>query len=127
MKRILLYIQQSSINKMHGSEFELSLPEGASIIDAINEVDRMLASKGKFPSDDYYSLLHWVYTPIEERFYKQASVIAYTGPGKFLNIRDDPKKELPEGLIVHINPEGPCITEGEDIIDYETFKKCIKR
>jgi len=108
---------------MYGNEFELSLPERATIIDAISEVDRLFVSKGKFPSDYYQSLLHWVYNPIEERFYKQASVIAYIGPGKFLNIRDDPKKELPEGVIVHINPEGPCITEGEDIIDYETFKK----
>jgi hypothetical protein len=123
MKRILLNIQESSINKMYGNEFELSLPERATIMDAISAVDRLFVSEGKFPSDYYHSLLHWVYNPIEERFYKQASVIAYIGPGKFLNIRDDPKKELPEGIIVHIDPEGPCITEGEDIIDYETFKK----
>jgi hypothetical protein len=126
MKRVLLYLRQYSINKIFGNEFELALPEGANVIDAINEVDRIIASKGKFPSDYYHSLLHWLYHPIEKRFYKQASIIAYTGPGKFLNIRDDPKKELPEGVIVHVNPEGPCITEGEDIIDYETFKIALQ-
>jgi hypothetical protein len=127
MKKVLLYIQQYSINIIVGNAFELSLPEGATIIDAINEVDRIIASKGKFPSEHYQSLLHWLYHPVEKRFYKQASIIAYTGPGKFLNIRDDPKMELPEGVIVHVNPEGPCITEGEDVIDYETFKIALQK
>ncbi len=127
MKRVLVYIQHHSVNKLIGNELELFLQDNANVIDAINEVDKVILSKGKFPSKYYSSLLHWVYNPVEERFYKQASIIAYIGPGKFLNVRDYPKISLPEGLIIHVNPEGPCITEGEDILNYETFKKTLQQ
>ncbi|UCH02879.1 MAG: hypothetical protein JSV20_03580 [Candidatus Bathyarchaeota archaeon] len=127
MKRVLVYVQQYSINKIMGNELELSLHDNADIIDAIKEIDRMILRKGKFPSKYYHSLLHWTYHPIEERFYKQASIIAYIGPGRFLNVRENPKMLLPEGLIIHINPEGPCITEGEDVLEYETFKKALQQ
>lgn len=127
MKRVLLYIQQYSINKLIGNELELLLHDNANVIDAIAEVDSVILSKGKFPSNYYHSLLHWMYNPVEERFYKQVSIIAYIGPGRFLNLRENPKMSLPEGLIIHVNPEGPCITEGEDILDHETFKKSLQQ
>ena len=122
-----MYIQHPSITKLIGTELELALPENANIIDAIIEVDKIILSQGKFPSQYYYSLLHWVYHPLEERFYKQASIIAYLGPGNFLNVRGNPTMSLPEGVIIHINPEGPCITEADDILDCEAFKKTLQR
>ncbi len=127
MKRVLVYIQHYSINKLIGNELELFLHDNANVIDAINEVDRVILRKGKFPSKYYHSLLHWVYNPIEERFYTQASIIAYIGPGRFHNVKENPKMPLPEGLIIHVIPEGPCITKGEDILDYETFKKTLQQ
>ena len=126
MKRVLLYILQYSIKKVIGSELELVLSENANIIDVINEADKRISSRGKFPSERYHSLLHWVYNPVTERFYKQASIIAYSKPGEFLNVRDSPKRTLPDSVIIHITPEGPCITEVEDVIDYEVFNKAIK-
>jgi hypothetical protein len=125
MKKVLIFIRQYSINKAFGNEFELSLPNKANLIDVIDEMDKILSSKGKFPSEDYHSLLHWIFNPVEERFYKQVSVIAYTKPGEFLNVRKYPKKELPEGVIIHITPDGPCISEAEEVIGYDIFRKVI--
>jgi len=80
-------------------------------------------SWGKFSSEDYHSLLHWIYNPVEERFYKQVSLIAYTKPGEFLNVRKYPKRELPEGVIINITPEGPCISEAEEVIKFDVLWK----
>ena len=125
MKKITTYIGQYSINKIIGSKLELLLPDEANIIDVIGEVDKIISSKAQFPSEHYRSLLHWVYNPIEERFYKQAAITAYAKPRKFLKVKSNPKTNLPDGTIVYILPDGPCITEGEEVIDYNTFKQNI--
>jgi hypothetical protein len=125
MKKITLCIGQYSINKIIGSKRELLLPDKANVIDAIDKVDQLIVSKEKFPSKHYQSLLHWVYNPIKERFYKQASITAYAKPRKFLNVKNNPKMDLPNGAIVYILPDGPCITESEEVLDYKTFKKNI--
>ena len=44
-----------------------------------------------------------------------------------LNVRDDPKKELPEGVTVILIPAGGCISEWEEAIDYQEFLKAIRK
>ncbi|UCH37689.1 MAG: hypothetical protein JSV76_00465 [Candidatus Bathyarchaeota archaeon] len=121
MKKITIYIGQHSINKIIGSNLELLLPDEANIIDVIDEVDKTISSKAQFPSEHYHSLLHWVYNPIEERFYKQAAITAYAIPRQFLKVKNNPKMNLPDGAIVYLLPDGPCITKGEEVLDYDTF------
>jgi len=123
MKRIKLFIHEPSVNKVIGSELNLSLDDKASLIDAISEVDKMINSRGSFPVPDYRSLLHMIYNPIENRFYKQVAVTAYKESSQMLNVRDDPKKELPERVTVTLIPTGGCISEWEEAIDYEEFLK----
>lgn len=125
MKKITAYIGQHSINKIIGSKLELLLPDEANIIDVIGEVDKIISSKAQFPSEHYHSLLHWVFNPIEERFYKQAAITAYAKPRKFLKVKSNPKMNLPDGATVYVLPDGPCITEGEEVIDYNIFKQNI--
>jgi hypothetical protein len=126
MKRIKLVIHQPSINKLLGQELNLTLNDDANIIDAIEEVDKIIKSKGNFPEKNYASLLHMIYNPIENRFYKQAAITAYTQSGQMLNARDNPKRELPEGTTLIIIPAGGCITDWEEAIDYDEFLKATK-
>jgi len=53
MKRIKLFIHEPSINKVMGRELNLFLIDKASLVDTINEVDKMINSKGSFPVPDY--------------------------------------------------------------------------
>lgn len=122
-----LVIHEPLINKVIGSELNLSLNDKANLVDAIDEVDKMINSKGKFPVPNYQSFLHMIYNPIENRFYKQVAVTAYKGSGQMLNVRDDPKKELPTGVTVILIPAGGCISEWEEAIDYKEFLKMISR
>jgi hypothetical protein len=122
-KKIRFIIQEPSVNKIIGNEVALSLSEGASLVDAIIEVDRMTSSEGKFPSEEYCSLLHMVYDPIKNRFYNQVAVTAYRKPGETLMIRDKPKASLPDGITVILIPAGGCVSEWEDVIDYENFRR----
>jgi len=123
MKRIKLFIHEPLINKVVGRELSLLLNDKASLVDAISEVDKMISSKGSFPVPDYRNLLHMVYNPVENRFYKQVAVTAYKQSGQSLNVRDNPKKELPEGTTVTLIPAGGCISEWEEAIGYEEFLK----
>jgi len=123
MKRIKLFIHEPSINKVIGRELNLLLNEKANLIDAISEVDKMINSKGSFPVPDYQSLLHMIYNPVENRFYKQVAITAYKQSAQLLNVREDPKKELPEGVTVTLIPAGGCISEWEEAVDYEEFLK----
>ena len=125
MKRIKLFIHEPSINRVIGSELNLILDDTANLIDAIGEVDKMINSKGSFPVPHYQSLLHMIYSPFENRFYKQVAITAYRRPGQMLNVRDDPKKELPEGITVILIPAGGCTSEWEESIDYEEFLRMI--
>ena len=58
-----------------------------------------------------------VYHPIENRFYKQVAIQGYIKPSSFLNVRESPQKPLPNGVTVILVPEGPCISEGEDVVN----------
>jgi len=127
MKKIKLRIQEPSISKIVGSELELLLHDKANILDLINEADKIIRSKGRFPSKYYQSLLHCVYNPVEERFYEQTGINAYTASQKFLDVRNNPKMELPDGAIVILLPEGGCITAREEVLDYEKFKEAISK
>ncbi len=127
MKRIKLVIHEPLINKVLGSELNLLLSDNASLVDAIDEVDKTINSKGKFPVPNYQSFLHMIYNPIENRFYKQVAVTAYKGSGQMLNVRDDPEKELEGGVTVILIPAGGCIGEWEKAIDYEEFLKMMSR
>jgi len=49
----------------------LILSEKANIIDAIDEADKTISGKGKFPYLEYHSLLYMTYNPVKESFYKQ--------------------------------------------------------
>jgi len=125
MKRIKLFIHEPSINKVIGRELNLLLNDKASLVDAISEVDKIINSRGSFPVPSYRSLLHMIYNPIENRFYKQVAITAYNQSGERLNVRNDPKKELPEGATVTLIPAGGCVTDWEEAIDYEEFWKSI--
>lgn len=119
----MLFIHEPSINKVIGRELNLLLNDEASLLDAINEVDKIINSKGSFPVPDYQSLLRMIYNPVENRFYKQVAITAYKQSGQMLNVREDPKKELPEGITVTLIPAGGCISEWEEAIDYKEFLK----
>jgi len=127
MKRVKLQIQQSAINKNFGVVFDLSLDDKATVIVAIKKVDEIIKEKGKFPLKEYGSLLHMVYNPLEKRFYTQTAITAYAGPQKFIHVRSRPEMSLPEGTEIIIRPEGPCVSEWDDVIDYETFQNAQKK
>jgi len=122
-KKIKLVIHEPLINKVIGSELNLLLNGMANLVDAIDEVDKMINSKGMFPVPNHQSFLHMIYNPIENRFYKQVAVTAYKESGQILNVRDDPKKELLGGVTVILIPAGGCISEWEEAIDYKEFLK----
>lgn len=125
MKKVKLIIYEPSVNKVIGRELNLLLDDKANLIDIINEVDKIIKGKGSFPVPDYQSLLHMVYNPVENRFYKQVALRAHVESDLSLNVRDDPTKELPERTTVILIPAGGCISEWEEAIDYERFLKAI--
>jgi hypothetical protein len=67
-----------------------------------------------------------VYNPIEKRFYKQVAVTAYDQNGKIFNVRENLKRELPEGATIILIPAGGCIGDWEEAIDYKEFLKAIQ-
>ncbi len=115
---VTLVVQQPQISRVIKNPLEFQLEEGATIVDVIKLADEAILRRiGEFPVKDYRSLLHMVYHPIENRFYKQVAIQGYTEPGSFLNVREDPKKPLPKSVTIVLVPEGPCISEWEDPID----------
>ena len=125
MKKVKLIIYEPSVNKVIGRELNLLLDDKANLIDVINEVDKIINGKGSFPVPDYQSLFHMIYNPVENRFYKQVALRGHVESDLSLNARDDPKKELPERTTVILIPAGGCISEWEEVIDYERFLKAI--
>jgi hypothetical protein len=124
MKSIKIMVgQMPAISKLVGDEVELLLDDTASILDSIDELDKMIAKKGEFPHREYGSLLHMVFNPLENRFYKQVAVIGYGQSGGMLNVRKNLNEELPDGSKVILVPQGVCITEWENPVEYEVFLK----
>jgi hypothetical protein len=126
MKRVKLIIHEPPVNKIVGSELNLELNNEASAITVISEMDRLIHQKGDFPLSDYRSLLHMIYNPVTNRFYNQVAVTAYLENGEMVNLRTDPKQNLPAGAIVVLIPSGGCISEWEMAIDYQEFKRALQ-
>lgn len=126
MKTLRMFVVEPSVNKVIGRELSISLNDDARIIDAICEMDRIISSRGSFAIPHYQSLLHMVYNPVENRFYKQVAITAFDETGQTINIREDPKRPLPNGLTVTLIPAGGCISEWEEAIGYEEFLKAMQ-
>ena len=127
MKRIRLVIHEPSVNKIVGSELDLELSDEANAITVINEVDRLIHQKGDFPLSDYKSLLHMIYDPVGNRFYSQVAVAAYLEGGDMIDLRADPRQKLSAGVTVVLIPSGGCISEWEEAMDYQDFKRAMQR
>lgn len=127
MKRIKLVVREYPINRVLGSDFEFSLDDEASAIDLIEELDKLICGRGSFPLKEYHSVLHMVYNPIENKFYKQVAVSAHIEPRKFLNVQKNPRMKLPNGTTVILVPAGGCISEWEEVIDYDVFCTHLKK
>ena len=123
MKKVKMVIHEPLINKVIGSELNLLLNDKINVIDAISEVDKLINKKESFPLPEYRSLLHMVYNPVGNRFYKQVAITAYKEESQMLNLRDNPKQELPEGTTIILIPAGGCIGEWEEAVDYGEFLK----
>lgn len=121
MKRIKLLIVEPSVNRAIGRELSLQLNDKANIVDAINEADKMIRSEGSFPIPPYRSLLHMIYNPVKNKFYKQVAITAYDESGQMLNIRDNPKQELSAEITITLIPVGGCISQWKEAIGYEDF------
>ena len=126
MKKITLFIHEPPINTVLGNLINLSL-EKASILDALHEVDKMMGSEKSFPVPGYYSLLHMIYNPVENRFYKQVALTAYEKSGQMVNVRDNPMKELPDEVNIVLVPTGGCISEWEEAMKHEEFVKATAK
>lgn len=127
MKHVRVIVHEPSINKLVGGEVLLQLDESANLVDAINEVDRLIVAKGGFPMHEYQSLLHMVYNPIENRFLKQVAVAAYRQSENMINLRIDPRQKLPSDVTVVLIPAGGCISEWEEALDSEKFLKAVQK
>jgi len=127
MKKVKLVIHEPLINRVIRSELNLLLHDQANLVDAIAEVDKLINSKGGFPLPDYQSLLHMVYNPLENRFYKQVAVAAHKEPDRILSVRDNPIREIPGGATIILIPTGGCISEWEEALNYEEFLKAISQ
>ena len=127
MKTLHLTIGQAPpISKMIGEDLHLSIEDDASLVDALGLVDKMIAEKGEFPIPDQQCLLHMVYNPVQNTFYRQVGVSAYKKEGGMLNLRKNPTQSLPDGIKIILVPDGICITSWEEPIAYEEFLKAMK-
>ena len=126
MKPVKLIVHEPTLNKIIGAEFPLQLDDKANLVDVISAVDRLIVEKGSFPLPEYQSLLHMIYNPVENRFYKQVAVAAYD-EGKFIiDLRIDPKKALPRSAVVIVIPAGGCISEWEEAIGFDEFCRAVE-
>lgn len=126
MKKVMFFVNDTTINTFVGGGVQLSLPDNTNVIDVIRTADEVIKRKGAFPLPEYGSLLHMVYNPIEDRFYVQVGIHAYSEPGKALDVRNDTKKILPHGAQIIISPQAGCIGDWEDVLDYEQFCQEMK-
>jgi hypothetical protein len=115
MKRITLVVRQTEISKVFPNGFQLLLKDDASTLDAIRAADEEIKKKcGIFPVKKCKSLLHMVYHPHENRFYKQVAIQAYAKSKPFLNIRENPKMPLEGETAIILIPHGGCQTDWEE-------------
>jgi hypothetical protein len=137
MKKVRLEVEQKEINKLVGKEFEHFLHDDADVIDAIVEVDKLIREKGDFPKleyinrDDtkvrlYQSLLHILYNPLENRMYDHIIMAAYSKLKPWINVKYEPKAELPDETTVRIILKNICgDVIQENIVDYEILQQMM--
>ena len=125
-KKIRLKLYETEINKLIGSELDMTLGDNANIIDIISEIDKMIVKRGTFPSKYYGSLLHWVYNPAEKRFYESMAINAFTESNEFMNIRNEPHTTIPNNSKIILIPGGPCTSSHDKLLSYEEFKRLMK-
>jgi len=116
MKTIILIVRQTEMNRLFPEGFKLQLNDDACVLDAIKATDEEIKTKcgGTFPIKAFRSLLHMVYHPYENRFYKQVAIQAYAQSKPFMNIRENPRMSLPDGTTVILIPEGGCTSDWEE-------------
>lgn len=103
---------------MFPNKLELLLEDKACVLDVIIAVDKEIKRRcGKFPANDFESLLHMTYHPREERFYRQVGIQAHTKSQFFIGVRENPKMILPNDVTLILIPEGGCVTGWEKIVD----------
>ena len=92
------------------------MPEDeGSVLDAIRMADEEIKRKaGRFPVDKCKSLLHMVYHPEDNRFYKQVAIQAYAPSQPFLNVRENLRMPLSDQTTIIRVPEGGCATDWEE-------------
>lgn len=129
MKKVKLIVQQKEINELvGGKEFDFSLYDEATVIDAIIEVDNKISAKGEFPVKEYHSLLHMMYNPIENRIYDHVIIIAVSKTQPLIDVKHKPESKLPDGTTVKILLKdifGYKMSEKEKIVDYDTFRQAM--
>ena len=114
MKKVILTVRQTEISRLFPNGFQLLLDDNASTLDAIKVADEEIKKKcAKFPVEKYKSLLHMIYHPHENRFYKQVAIQAHV-KSQFLNIRENPKMPLPNETTIILIPQGGCQTDWEE-------------
>jgi len=119
MKKVIFVIRDPDINKVLGNEVELSLDDGANILDVIKKVDELILGKtSSFPVKGCRSLLHLTFHPTEHRFYTHAALTAYSQTEKFLDVKTNLDSPLPDGAVI-ILALTICGGEWEQIIDME--------
>jgi len=126
VKKVTVFVNDTTINRFLGGGVELSVPDDVNVIDAIEKVDEVIKRKEGFPLPEYGSLLHMLYNPIEDGFYVQVGIHAYSEPGKAFDVRNDTKKVLPDGAQIIISPQAGCIGDWEGVLSYERFCQEIK-
>jgi len=115
VKKVTLIVRQSEINEVFPNGFQLLLEDKASTLDAIRIADEEIKKKcERFPVKGFKSLLHMVYHPYEDRFYKQVAIQAHTKSNPFLNLREKPKTPLPNETTIILIPEDGCQTDWEE-------------
>jgi len=67
-----------------------------------------------------------MWNPLQKRFYNTIAISAYTKNNKFFEARKNPKLILPDGLTIFLGL-GLCKSEGEEIVDFETFQKEMQK
>lgn len=126
-KKIRLIVKEYPINRIFGSEFEFSLDDEASAIDVVEELDRLIRSRGNFPLKEYHSVLHMVYNPVEDKFYKQVAVSAHIQSNELFNVQKNPRIKLPDRTTLILVPKGGCISEWDEVVDYDAFCVHLKK
>ncbi len=115
MKSVTLIVRQTQINRIFPNGFQLLLEDNSSVLDAIRVADEEINNKvEKFPVEKCKSLLHMVYHPREDRFYKQVAVHAHTASNPFISLRENPRMPLPNRVTIILVPEGGCTTDWEE-------------